>query len=62
VKNDCAFSLAEKVIIDGDKSIIGVVTAVTFRTTGTTIEVGWIHNGQANSGWFEEWRLSKWEE
>lgn len=45
--------------MDGDSSIKGTVTGFQFRTTRDPIvEVSWFHNGDAKTGWFEEWRLS----
>lgn len=62
MKNSCPFSLAEKVIMDGDDSIVAVVTAVMFETTGCSIKVSWISDGQIRREWVEDWRISKWEE
>lgn len=62
MKNDCAFSLTEKVYMDGDKSIVAVVVAVMFETTGCSVRVSWISDGQIHREWVEDWRLSKWEE
>jgi hypothetical protein len=62
MKNECAFSLTEKVIVDGCDGIVAVVTAVLFRTTGCTVEISWMRDNRSNTAWIEEWRLSKWEE
>lgn len=62
--NDRQFSVAwdfgQKVNIDDDQSIVGTVTGFCFRVTrDPTVEVSWFHNGDAKTGWFEEWRLSR---
>lgn len=62
MKNSCAFNLTEKVIIDGCDSIVAVVTAVMFETSGCTVRVSWTADGQVRREWVEEWRLTKWEE
>lgn len=52
------FALQQRVSIDTDEAIIGTVTGIAFRVTrDPTIEVSWMHNGDAKSAWFEEWRL-----
>lgn len=61
MKNTCPFSLTEKVLIDGDPSIIGVVIAVMFETTGSSVKVSWVHSGAIHREWIDEWRLTKWE-
>jgi len=47
------------VFIDGDPSIKGRVTALLFRPMEAmpTVEVSWMHNGQAANAWIESWRL-----
>lgn len=48
----------DKVVIDEDRSITGIVTGFQFRVTSQPlVEVSWFHNGDAKTGWFEEWRL-----
>jgi hypothetical protein len=48
----------DRVLIDGDASIVGVVTAFMFRAPNPSlVEVSWVHNGEAKAAWFEEWRL-----
>jgi len=61
MKNTCAFKLSEKIIIDGCDSIVAIVTAVLYRTSGCTVEVSWMGDNRGNTAWIEEWRLSKWE-
>jgi len=53
------FALGDRVYIDKDGSLIGVVTAVQFRTTVSTVEVSYIHNGDAKTVWVEAWRCEK---
>jgi hypothetical protein len=58
VKFEARFALYEYVAIDRDDSIVGVVTAVQFRSIREpTYEVSWIANGDAKVGWIEESRL-----
>lgn len=55
--------LEDKVIIDGDTSIKGVVTGFQFRLTrAPVVEVSYFHNGEAKAVWIEEWRLDPVEE
>jgi hypothetical protein len=53
------FDYADRVIIDGDDSLVGRVTGFFFRGPVTLIEVSWIHNGDARFQNIEEWRLEK---
>ncbi|WP_036292103.1 hypothetical protein [Methylosinus sp. PW1] len=52
------FELGDKVIIDGDKSIVAVVSGFTWRGH-LLIEVEWFHAGIIHSAWFHEPRLAK---
>ena len=56
----------QKVMIDGDRSLVGVVTSYQFRpvVVGKTIdgayvviEVSYLHNGEAKTAWIERDRL-----
>lgn len=49
----------DRVIIDGDTSIIGVVTGFQFRIGYLIVEVSWVHDGAAQTAWLEEWRLQE---
>lgn len=54
----------EKVVIDGDRSLVGTVTALQFRPTYTDsvtllVEVAYVHNGDAKVAWIEPKRLSR---
>lgn len=53
------FMFGDWVIIDDDPSIRGRVTALLFRPSEAlpTVEVSWMHNGQAANAWIEAWRL-----
>ncbi len=62
MKNVSLFSLTEKVIVDGCKSIPCVITAVTFRMTGCKYEISYWDDGRLIETWVDEWRVSKWEE
>ena len=52
------FALRDRVNIDGDKLIVGTVTAVLWREDKALIEVSWIHNGDSKACWIEQYRLS----
>jgi len=53
-----AFAYGDRVHIDTDKDLIGVVTAFLWRDgEGHTVEVCWFHNGADHSAWFQPWRL-----
>ena len=53
------FELGAKVHIDGDASIVGTLTAVTFRDAGfMQYEVCWLHNGDAKSAFIDLPRLT----
>ncbi len=51
------FSLGERVYIDGCQSLVGIVTAVTWRHPEIiNYEVSWVHNGESKSVVIEGWR------
>ena len=50
--------LQRRVIIDGDESIVAVVTAVKFNAAQSAYaEVSWMHNGAAVTAWLDPFRL-----
>lgn len=52
------FNYQDRVTIDGDDTLIGVVTGFSFRSSGYyTIEISWINNGSSQAVWIEDWRL-----
>lgn len=54
------FDITDPVIIDGDKSIVGVVTGIIFRGGIINCEVSYVHQGSSLSPVIESWRLTKW--
>ena len=62
MKNNCAFAVTEKVIIDSCKSIPCIVTAITFRVNRVTVEVSYWDEAILREATVDEWRVSKWEE
>jgi hypothetical protein len=53
------FNLKDKVHIDNDDSIVGIITAIQWRIeSNCSYEVSWFSNGKAESSFIEEWRLS----
>jgi len=56
------FNLYDRVIIDGDGSVIATVTAVVWRAHREPLyELSWISNGQSQTAWVEEPRIEEWE-
>jgi hypothetical protein len=52
------FAFRDRVLIDGDQSIIGVVSGFAWSTEeGYTVKVSWMHAGAAQVAWFDSWRL-----
>lgn len=54
------FGFGDKVIIDNEKSLVGIVTGILWRSTLSQVEVSWFHSGTHHSEWFAEWRISHW--
>ncbi len=53
------FDIRDRVVIDGDGSITGVVIAI--RWTGENMpeyHIAWMHEGRSESAYFDEWRLT----
>ena len=60
MKLESEFSIKDRVWIDGDRSIQGVVVAIRWsRDSFPQYEVGWMHEGRAEFVYFDEWRLSR---
>lgn len=55
------YTFGDRVIIDGDASIVGRITAAQFREFGNyaLLEVSYVHNGECKTSWIEAWRLTK---
>ena len=54
------WAIGDHVNIDGDTSITGRVTGISFRyDDGHTLEVAWLHNGESRRAYFEHWRLTR---
>ena len=52
------FAFADKVHIDSDRDLIAVVTGFAWKDQqGVSVEVSYIHNGDAKVAWLEPWRL-----
>lgn len=53
------FATKDRVCIDKDTSLVGVITAVQWRgVNAVNYEVSWVTNGKAESHIIEGWRLS----
>ncbi len=60
MKLECRWSFRDRVWLDGEGSIEGIVTGFQFdgEDHAPLVAVSWIHNGEAKSAWFQDWRLS----
>jgi len=55
----CKFEIGQKIHIDSDTSIVGIITCIEWRLPDIVrYEVSWIHQGDAKFIVFDEWRLS----
>ena len=62
MKIDTKFDIQDKVLIDGDKSLIGTVIAIQVHSdTMYDYQLSWLSNGAHFKETFDEWRLTKWE-
>lgn len=53
------FTFGERVIIDGDTSLVARVTKFSFSHPDICeIMVSWVHNGAISESWISNWRLS----
>jgi hypothetical protein len=53
------FRFNDRVRIDGNDGIEGVVTRYIIHDGGAQIEVAWFANGDHKQGWFESWRVAR---
>ncbi len=54
------FDFGDRVEIDADPDMVGVVAGVIWRDNGEhAIEVSWVHNGTLQTHWFSERRLAR---
>jgi hypothetical protein len=51
------FRFGQRVTIDGDDSVKGIVTGFCIYPHAMQIEVAWFANGDAKSAWFGVFRL-----
>lgn len=63
MKLETLYDVGDKVVIDGDRHIVGLVLAMSVRGTGKNItyDVAWFHCGNQQSAWIEGWRLEPWD-
>lgn len=52
------FQLGDKVIVDGDPSLIAKVIQVAFRSDIADCEISWVHQGDIKRAWVDNWRLT----
>lgn len=54
------FDIGDRVVIDGDRSMVVTVVAVEFRYgPHVKVEVQWMYDGNSQSAWMDEFRLSE---
>lgn len=59
VEHVSRFGYRDRVVIDGDNSLVGYVTGFMFREGGVVlVEVCWMANGDSKESRIEEWRLT----
>lgn len=52
------YSFGERLIIDGDPSLVVCVVQVAFKNYYSDSEVSYVHNGEIRHAWIANWRLS----
>lgn len=52
------FEFGERVIIDGDPSLVARVVQMAFRSEIAECEISYVHSGEIKKAWVENWRLS----
>lgn len=57
-----AIAIADRVHIDGDESVVAVVTALLFRTDRCEVEISWMNQGVMQVCWVPSWRVKRVEE
>ena len=55
---DSRFRFGDRVIVDGDHSLVAVVTSILWKTTSCQLEIAWVHGGDLKSAYIDEWRLT----
>lgn len=53
------FDITDKVFIDGDTSIVGIVVGINVYPSGVTYKVGWFNGGESMFDDFDEFRLEE---
>lgn len=52
------FDISDRVHIDDEKSIVGVVTGLLRENTGGSVRVSWFNAGEMREHWLPEWRVT----
>ena len=55
----CRFALHSRVVIDGDDTIVAVVTQVCWGDYGANVQVSWFTSGYLQTAWVAEERLTQ---
>lgn len=63
MKFQTTYDIGDRVTIDRDEHLIGVVTAVMADGVALhiTYRINWFSNGSSQSAWIEEWRINRWD-
>ncbi len=55
---EVGFEIGARVIIDGDKSIVGTIVQIAVFYGRIIYEVAWFHSGTAQAAYFDDFRLA----
>ena len=59
MKFETEFALLDRVIVDGDPSLVATITGFAFYDRPAEVQISYVHNGDIKSAWIIESRLSK---
>ena len=54
----CKFTHGDRVLIDGDSSLVAVIVSVIWLSDRSSYEISWVHNGTVQSAVVASWRVS----
>jgi hypothetical protein len=53
------FNLLDRVTIDGDSSLVAIITGFAFYGSRAEVQISYVHSGDIKSVWLIESRLAK---
>lgn len=53
------FAIGNRIYIDHDRDLVGIVTAIFIRHQGVSYEVSYMHNGESKNPIIEDYRLTR---